>query len=192
MQIESNPESDSVRFSCTQLKFQLAVTINCLEKAAWMNDSRNAAQPSPDFGGQGKRGPVSGHSTQIHGGLLETLLAAAGSEDELVTELLLASLRDERPRMVKLARAIAEHRGVFQENEPPVAAGCHAQRQVRYKDKLLAAIHREEILLDALAAASARGVPPKLFSLCRELCDNRKRFDPEFHRKTNPNKGPDL
>lgn len=124
--------------------------------------------------------------------MLETLLAAALSEDELVTKLLQASLRGDRSGTVKLARAIAEHRGVIKEQAEPVAGAPHATHKVRYEDKLLAAIHREEVLLELLIAASARDERPTLFSLCRELTKNRKSFDPEFHRKTNTTKEPDL
>jgi hypothetical protein len=54
-----------------------------------MNDSRKPARSSRHSGGQGKRGPVSGSlTTQIYGGILESLLAAAISEDEWVTKLL--------------------------------------------------------------------------------------------------------
>jgi hypothetical protein len=150
-----------------------------------MNDYRRQAQSSRLSGGQGKRGPVSGNSTpQIHGCILETLLAAAVSEDELVINLLQASLRSDRARTLKLARAIAEHRGVHQENAAPVAGECHAARKVRYEDKLLAAIHREEILIESLIAASARDDRPTLFSICRDLAKNRKSFDLEFRRNT--------
>jgi hypothetical protein len=127
---ESAPESYRAPFSSAWGKFPLAVTINCSEKAAWMNYSRKPAQSSRHSGGQGKRSSVSGSPTpQIHGGMLEALLAAAGSEDELVTELLLASLRVDRPGMVKLAKAITEHRGVCQGNAAAVADGSHAPQR---------------------------------------------------------------
>jgi hypothetical protein len=169
------------------------VKINCLEKAAWMNDSRKPAQSSRLSGGQGKRGPVSGSSKPpIQGGILESLLAAALSEDELVTQLLQASLRGDRSRTVKLARAIAEHCGALREHSVSAASATHGTCRVHYEDKLLAAIHREEILLESLIAASARDERPTLFRLCRELTENRKCFDPEFRRKTKLNKEPDL
>lgn len=158
-----------------------------------MNDSRKPSLPSRPSGGLGKSGPVSGTSApQVHGGLLETLLVAAVSGDELVTKLLQASLRGDQSMTVKLAKAVAEHRGVLQEQAATASSARHAARTVRYEDKLLAAIHREEILLDSVAAASVRGERSKLFRLCRELTLNRKRFDPEFRGKTNITKEPDL
>lgn len=158
-----------------------------------MNDSRKPAQSSRPSGGQGKRGQVSGNSTPpIHGGILESLLAAALREDELVTKLLQASLRGDRSRTVKLARAIAELRGALKEHSVPADGVPHGTHRVRYEDKLLAAIHREEVLLESLVAASARDERPTLFGLCRQLTKNRKSFDPEFHRKTNTTKEPDL
>lgn len=120
---------------------------------------------------------------QLHGGLLETLLAAAAGEDELVTKLLNAQIRGDRPGLVILASAIAKHRGLSKGNAAPEAGGHPLPSTSLYENQLLSAIHREEILLDSIAAASARGEQPKLFSLCRKLCDNRKRFDAEFRRE---------
>jgi hypothetical protein len=130
MEFESAPESDCAPFSSTRRKFPLAVANSSLEKASWMNDSRKPAQSSRHSGGQGKRSSVSGRSkAEIHVGLLETLLAAAGSEVELVTEFLLASLHGDRPGMVKLAKAITGHCGVFQGTAAAVAAERHAPQR---------------------------------------------------------------
>lgn len=144
-----------------------------------MHAPRQQAQPSPDSGGQGRRVRVFGESDHgIHGGLVEALLVAADAEDEVVLQLLRSLVRDDLRRVAELAAVIAAGRGNSQ--GPCVSL---PPRPVAYENKLLAAIHREEILLDLIAAASARREQPKLFSLCRKLCENRKGFDPEFRRE---------
>lgn len=149
-------------------------------------------QLSPGIVGRGGDVPSLGAGmSKIHSGMLESLLSAAAGEDARVSQLLQAFDRDDIGRVEELARLIAVDR---QE-----ASGCTDEskgnppsRSVTYQDKLLAAIYREEILLDRIIAASVRGERPQLFRLCRELTANRKRFDREFRRKINTNKEPDL
>ena len=123
--------------------------------------------------------------------MLESLLSAAAGEDEKVSQLLEAFVRDEKGRVEELAGLIvADRKGASGGTD--ASKYDPSSRSVTYQDKLLAAIHREEMLLDMLVAASVRGERLKLFRLCRELTTNRKRFDREFRRKVNTNKEPEL
>lgn len=154
--------------------------------------SRHLPQSFHLRGGQGRRAPASRvQDAGIHGGLLEPLLAAAVTEDELVCQLLRAHSHGERGRVAELARRIAGERDQVNRSGRSKVKSPHTE-PVIYQNKLLSAIHREEILLDSIAAASARGERSALSRLCRELTANRKRFDPEFRRVTTPPKEPDL
>jgi hypothetical protein len=162
----------------------LALANHYSEMTACVKASRHQTQPSTDSGGQGECVSVSGQSeVAIHGGLVETLLAAASREDELISELLGAITRNARRKVMALAAAITANRGATKETEAAVAEERAKFPQAKYEDKLLEAISREEIILESLVAADVRGERAKLFSLCRALAENRKQFDPEFKKK---------
>ena len=157
-----------------------------------LNEPKHQTQPSTDSGGQGECVSVSGQSeVTIHAGLVETLLAAATRENELVTKLLRAFVRNDGQGVLAVATAIAISRGgfptdgVLPEVEASVTGHTGMPRPDAYRDKLLVAIQREEILLESLVAAVVGGKRAKLFSLCRNLADNRKQFDPDFRRANN-------
>lgn len=161
----------------------LALANHYSEMTACVKASRHQTQPSTDSGGQGECVSVGQTEVAIHGGLMETLLAAASREDELISELLGAITRNARGKVIALAAAITANRGATKETEAAVAEERTSLPQVKYEDKLLEAISREEILIESLVAAVVGGERAKLFSLCRSLAENRKQFDPVFKKK---------
>jgi hypothetical protein len=170
----------------------LAVVNQSAEIAAWMHAPIQRTQLFLSIEGRGGGVPsLAAGMSKIHSGMLESLLSAAAGEDARVSQLLEAFDLDDLGRVEELARLIAVDRqeasGFTDESKsnPP-------SRSVTYQDKLLAAIYREEMLLDKIIAASVRGERPQLFRLCHELTTNRKRFDREFRRKINTIKEPDL
>lgn len=149
-----------------------------------LNAPGHQTQTSPVPGGQDGCVSVSGQSDAgSNCGLMETLLAAASREDELVSELLGAITRNARGKVMALAATITANRGATKVTEAAVAKERAKFPHAKYEDKLLEAISREEILLESLVAAVVRGERAKLFSLCRALAENRKQFDPEFKKK---------
>lgn len=165
----------------------LAVANISLEMTPCLNAPKHQTQPSTVPGGQAGCVPVSDQcDAAIHGGLMETLLAAASREDELISELLGAITRNARSKVLELATAITANRGATKETEAAVAGERAKLPQARYEDKLLEAISREENLLESLVAAVVGGERSKLFGLCRTLAENRKQFDPEFKKTNQP------
>ncbi len=149
-----------------------------------LNAPGHQTQTSPVSGGQGGCVPVSGVAdSKVHGGLVESLLAAATKEDQLISELLGAITRNARGKVMAVAEAIVANRGATKETQAAVAGERARFSRAKYEDKLLEAISREEIILELLVAAVVAGERSKLFSLCRTLAENRKKFDPEFKKK---------
>ncbi len=149
-----------------------------------LNAPKQQTQTSPVPGGQGECVSVSGVvDSKVHGGLVESLLAAASKEEELISELLGAITRNDQGKVMALVAEIATNRGATKGSEAAVAEERTKPPQAKYENKLLEAISREEILLELLVAAVVAGAQSKLFSLCRTLSENRKRFDPEFKKK---------
>lgn len=146
--------------------------------------------PSPRDERRGRRASVPiGFEGKIFGTLLETLLSAASKEDEMVSQLLDAFGRDDRRRVVALATTITSNRGrisgdgISPRTDIPVIGDLVKPRHVAYRDKLLAAIHREEILLESLVTATAQGDRTKLYRLCHDLAENRKGIHPTIKPK---------
>lgn len=159
------------------------------ENAAWMHAPRLQAKPSPESGGLGRRVSEYDASDQ---GMHDLVLRGGGDHESLhksaVLQLLRAFLRNDRGRVAELAAVIAAGRGNSQGHCASAAEGMEVPSMslppwpVAYENKLLAGIQRK-VLLNSNAAASNQGEQPKLFSLCRQLCDNPKCFDPEFSRE---------
>lgn len=158
------------------------------ETTPWMNEPRQQAQSSHSSSGQDQGKPVAvGSDVKIHGSLLETLLASATRENELVTELLNAYSLEKFGRVTALAVEIAQNSGWNPEDSKPeqpetYPAATQDPTQACYEDKRLEAIYREEILIESLVRAVAKMDRPILLGICRELAKNRKRFDPCLNR----------